>query len=81
MVFAAAAHAGVADAIHKSLQLVGARGVKKGKMEQAAADEMIAETMSRISGDAQLSHVTDSADLIIEVTTPLAVAEKASDRK
>jgi len=54
------------DAIHKSLQLVGARGVKKGKMEQAAADEMIAETMSRISGDAQLSHVTDSADLIIE---------------
>lgn len=54
------------DAIHKSLQHAAARNVKKGVMEEAAANDQAEETMARISAGAELTHVTDSSDLIIE---------------
>lgn len=57
--------AGGVGAIEKSLGQIGARGVKKGTMDQAAADLMVAETLGRITGTSDIGAVAE-CDLVVE---------------
>jgi len=53
-------------AIEKSLKQAAGRKVKRGKMDEAAADEEMTNALERITGSTDLGYVTENADLVIE---------------
>jgi len=53
-------------AIEKSLTSAAARNVKRGKMDEDAAQEHMTNSLERITGSTDLGHVTENSDLIIE---------------